>query len=571
MSDKIYSIQEFNIVESNIKKAIDLYGDECNFTEKSIGFIFFFLERFYSLQIDEIEGAITDSNFIMRKDNFSKETDYPHDRGIDAIIINEEEKIIHLFNFKYKSNFEDTKKYFEAKEIDKVLGFIRDIIERNLDGLENANPRLKEKVKEIIFLQDKKYISFNYKIHFVLNGYLGFTDDEEKRLKVGIEKYRGVEFEYNLLDYITENLFSTEKNINGKFRAVENKYFEKLEYGYKASIFEVKAEDAIRLTLSNEDVRNNPDASIVEIKNLEIDEDAFEDNVRVYLKQKTSVNKSIKNSALTEENSLRFFYFNNGITITCNKLSTNNVIKSPIISLEGLQVVNGGQTIHSLKEALEEDSSNFPNISVLCRVYETNDKNFKSKICEYTNNQNPVIDRDIRSINEIQIKLEEELKLHGFFYERKKNQYENEILAKRIDAEKLGQAMLAFYLELPMEAKNRKRVIFGEKYEDIFNCDLTAKKALLAYDTYKYVETQKKQFKERKPFLNHATYYIVFFMKKIVGDGKDLEDYKKSYDEAVSKIEKVIEKEKERLGSDYFDAHLFKSNRPKDYLTSLGL
>ena len=569
---EIHSIQDFNLLKSNIEKITQYYWKEFNFTEESIWFIIFFLERFYALQDDEIENSITDWIFVTRQKKYENLKDYPHDRWIDAIIINEEEKIIDIFNFKYKKQFKDLKKFFESNEIDKVLWFLKNIFERDSKAFINSNPIIKEKVSEIEFLQDKKYIKFKFKIHFVSNIYNGFTKDEEERLNNEIRKFKwAVEYDYILLPDIVNELSSTEKNINWKFRAIDNRFFEKSWYWYKALVVEIKGEDIIRLTLDNSDLRNNCDVSIDEIVWVNIKEEAFEDNVRIYLKQKTNINAWIKMTALDKEESLRFFFFNNGITITCNKIDQWHSTNSPIIWLEWLQIVNWWQTIHSLKEALDEDPSNFRNISVLCRIYETTDKTFKSNIAQYTNNQNAVNDRDIRSIDVYQIKLEEELKLKLYFYERKKNQYENEDRLKRIDAEKLWQAMLALYLEMPMEAKNRKKIIFSEKYNELFNSELTAEKALLAFKLYSFVEEKKKKFKKRKEYLSHASYYIIFFMKILTWTNKELEDYTDNYNLSLEKIEIIIEKEKDRLWDKYFDAHLFKSNRPKGYLSELKL
>ncbi|BAM12272.1 hypothetical protein HCN_1041 [Helicobacter cinaedi PAGU611] len=87
-------------------------------------------------------------------------------------------------------------------------------------------------------------------------------------------------------------------------------------------------------------------------------------------------------------------------------------------------------------------NDNIENVSVLYKIYQTNSKRLKAKISEFTNNQNPVKWRDIRSIDELQIKLENEFRILGYYYERKKNQYKNYPKKKRIDSEKIGQVLL---------------------------------------------------------------------------------------------------------------------------------
>lgn len=223
-----------------------------------------------------------------------------------------------------------------------------------------------------------------------------------------------------------------------------------------------------------------------------------------------------------------------------------------------------------MRAAFQENSDNFEQITILCKIYETDNSNFKSKIAEYTNSQNPVKDRDIRSIDLVQIKLEEEFKGLGYFYERKKSQYEKEDRDKKIDSEKLGQSLLAFKIEMPAEAKDKKRIIFGDKYDEIFNDSLLAKDALTIFNLYKEIEKRKLKNKQEKPYLMHATYYIMFFIKRLYQiKNKKPYNFIDLYDEALEKIEIIIKKEKNKLGEDYLDAVLFKSNRPKDYLTEL--
>ena len=190
--------------------------------------------------------------------------------------------------------------------------------------------------------------------------------------------------------------------------------------------------------------------------------------MRVYLRQRSRVNRNIKSTILSSDNH-RFFYFNNGITITCAKFTYPKTQRGPLIELENLQVVNGSQTIHTLYEAFLENSDQLNDVEVLCRIYETKSGVLTTKIAEYTNSQNPVISRDIRSIDYAQQKLESEFKAKGLYYERKKNQYSGHDRNLRIDAEKVGQVLFALFNGMPGEAKNKKRLIFAEKYEEIFN------------------------------------------------------------------------------------------------------
>jgi len=304
MSEEIIkSYQDYQLIEANVDKCIEEYGSKYNFKERSIGFLFFTLERIFNLQEDECEEAITDTSYITRQDAYKNGIDHPHDKGIDAIIIDEEKKIIHLMNFKYYlSGFDKIKnKRFESGEIPKVKSILKDIFERKIPS--NANPVLVEKLKEIFLLQDRG-TRFEFKIHFIANIYNPFTNDEEIEFRdTLVSDYKNdVKFEYILIQDFISKLIEKSENINAKFKINGKNFFEKSEYGYRALICEINATDLIRIVLSNETVRMNIEASEEEMRVSTINENAFEDNVRIYLKQRSNINKNIKNTALNEYN-----------------------------------------------------------------------------------------------------------------------------------------------------------------------------------------------------------------------------------------------------------------------------
>jgi len=569
----VKSYQDYQLIEAEVQKYVDDYGDKYKFSELSNGFLFFILERIFDLQEDEAYNAITDTQFITRQKNYNNEQDHPHDKGIDAIIIDEENRVVHLLNFKYyKNGYEKVKdKSFESGEIPKVKSILKDLFERHIPT--NANPPLKEKLEEIFLLQDKG-IRFTFKIHFIANIYKGFTLDEETEFKNHLDiDYNGdVVFDNISINHIVNKLIMKPEKLNAKFKISGRNFFEKSQYGHRALIAEIYAKDLLRIILNDEELRNNIEANDSDIRDCLINENIFEDNVRVYLKQRSSINKNIKKTASDEDESNKFFFYNNGITITCDTFDYQGKL-SPLINLFGLQVVNGSQTLHSLKEAFDElgdDSENFDDISLLCRIYETKDTEFKSKIAEYTNNQNPVSNRDVRSIDIIQIKLEKELLAKGYYYERKRNQHQDVAKEERIDAEKFGQAYLAFYLNMPGEAKNKKSIIFSTKYDEIFNSQLSADIILECLVIYNYIEEQKLLMNHDKAFLNHSTYYIMYFISLIKKKelDKNLEEW---YMIAIDYIEKIREKEKLKLSDEFSDAVLFKGNTPKTYMSEFNL
>lgn len=565
------SRQDFSLVRTQVEK----FTEDFNLTKQSDGFLHFILNIVLGLQEDEITDSITDNSYLT-----SIGSEGGHDRGIDAIYIDESDakQTVHLFNCKYTENFQKTESHFPGNEIDKMVSFLSDLMGQDNNIKETVNPILFGKIEEIWDLFDKT--NPNFVVHICANYYNGFEKKEGERFERAVSKM--VNIEYHLMDELVARLTKKDKqNINAKMPAVDVNYFKKTHGDINALIAEVDALDLIRIVLDNQDIRNQTDiTNFDELKQYEILEDAFEENVRVYLKQRSKINRSIKATALSEDN-YKFFYFNNGITITCDKFSYPER-RSPIIELENLQIVNGSQTIHALYDALREKSGNFNKIQVLCRIYETKNRDLSQQIAEYTNSQNPVKRRDIRSIDFMQQKLERELEAKGYYYERKKGQHSDKPKRFRLDAEKIGQVLMSFYQEMPSEAKNKKSLIFAEKYDDIFNDDLTADKVLLAYKLFEKVESEKNISKtqllskprkfDEESFIIYSSYYIVYIIgqlakqQKTEFELKNLTEFENLYPKAVEIVRELIKTERENLKGHkdkYSHALFFKSTKPK--------
>ncbi|MBU4475032.1 MAG: AIPR family protein [Pseudodesulfovibrio sp.] len=574
------SRQDFSLINTRLKQLMEIHDIE-HFQN---AFYYLVLELLFDLQDDEIDNAVTDSFYLSMASNNAS----GHDRGIDAIYIddNSAPPIVHLLNFKYTSKFDNLLSHYPSREIDKVLSFFHDLMSEGMDSFENANSALRDKINDIWKLMDSDTPSF--RIHFCSNSYNAFEESEKKRIDSKICNYSNTSVEYHLMPDLVEIMTHKSKTIiSGKIKAIDKKFFEKSEGDIRALILEVDAKDLLRIVCDDEGLRNDAALEDYEVlKTRKILEEAFEDNVRVYLTQRSKINKNIRKTALSES-SHRFFYFNNGITITCRKFSYPNY-RAPIVTLEDAQVVNGSQTIHALFEAFLKDSSKFDHIQVLCRIYETTNAVLSSEIAENTNSQNPVKSRDIRSNDYVQKKLEVELLSKGFYYERKRGQHRDKKGGVRIDAEKAGQALMSFYNKLPAEAKDKKRLIFAEKYEDVFCDSITSEEIVLSYTCYQFVEKMKKKWRreaistgefDQKSYLMHASYYILSLMRVLAeGDGVDIRssDHVRTieacYEKAARIVEKAVEKEVDRVkntGETYSNRLFFKSARPKKYISQL--
>ncbi len=567
------SLQDFSLIRSHV----EIFQKDFTLKNTSDAFIFFLLNLTLGLQDDEIRDSVTDTNYLISIGSAGG-----HDRGIDALYIDENDvkPTIHLFNCKYTESFKKTSNNFPSGEIDKILGFLNDLMSVDESMKSTVNPILFSKVEEIWDIFERE--NPNFVMHLGANLYEGFEKNEQDRFKREIDKRTNFKVEYHLMDQLVTNLTHKDKQvINAKLTAIDDNFFQKTHGDITALIAEVDAIELIRIVLDDKSIRNSTDIEdINDLRKYEILEDAFEENVRVYLRQRSKINRSIKATALSDE-SHRFFYFNNGITITCDNFSYPER-RSPIIELENLQIVNGSQTIHALYEAFQQDQKNFNKIQILCRIYKTNNRDLSQQIAEYTNSQNPVKRRDIRSIDFIQQKLGKEFEAKGLYYERKKGQHSDKPKNLRLDAEKTGQILMSFYEQMPSEAKNKKALIFAEKYDDIFNDDLNADKVLLAHKLFEMTEKEKNLVKvdvlsqpekfEEESFVLYSSYYILYLIAVLATltavdlNLENLPRLEAFYPKAVEIVRRLIKQEQESLSGHkdkYTHALFFKSNRPK--------
>ncbi len=542
--------------------------------------MFFAIDLILGLQEDEVEDSITDTYYLRQSGK-----DSGHDRGIDAVYVDDSEKpaVVHFFNCKY-TEFKKTGNHFPSAEIDKILGFMKALIAADVNIEETINEHLYSKVQEIWELYSSQ--SPKLVMHICSNHYNAFEQEEKKRFEREIGKYSNIKIEYHLMPNFVSSLTRQGKQVvNAQIKAIDLNLFEKADGDIRALIANIDARELLRILIDDESIRTNP--AIIDytvLRDYPILEDAFEDNVRVYLKQRSRINQNIKSTALSDE-AFRFFYYNNGITITCSHFDYPKMARNPIINLENLQIVNGSQTLHALFEAFKENPANFENIDLLCRIYETNKEELSINIAEYTNSQNPVKNRDIRSNDYVQKKLDKQLLTLGYFYERKRGQHAGKPKAKRIDAEKAGQALFSFFNKMPAEAKNDKRLIFADKYEDIFSDQITASEVLISMNLFNEIETRQLKKKREitgKPrkyksesYILHTTYYIMYAISELADMNKVSkiqENYPqlvKMYDQAIDLIKKAIEMEKASLKDNYTHTKFFKGNKPKIHIQSL--
>ena len=178
----------------------------------------------------------------------------------------------------------------------------------------------------------------------------------------------------------------------------------------------------------------------------------FESNVRDFMGF-NSVNMDICNT-LQDRNSPEFWWLNNGITI----LATDAAIIGKEISLKEIQIVNGLQTTETIFRHYRDFPDSTSKGSVLVKVIQSNDETVRDAIIRSTNNQTAVDAASLYATDKVQRDIEDMLRAHGMWYERRKNYYANR--GKRrsdiVTPLYLGSAYIALGLKNPLKARSFK-------------------------------------------------------------------------------------------------------------------
>jgi hypothetical protein len=461
-----------------------------------IGFFYVVLSPILGLTAAEIDDAITDG---------------PRDRGIDAFYFDERQGglELHLFNFKFTDQFENSSHNFPGGEVDKVISFVDELVGLNPALLDSCNELLLPKV-QYVWLKFQSPV-FRIRIHLCSNA-LSLAPDQKQRLIARLKRYSYVSILEHHVDEIVDSFLRTrDEPISGKIRMLDTQYFERTDGGVRGLIVTVKANDLVNLI---RDSRANG----------QIRRSLFDENIRVYLGAKNFVNRQIIETA-SGQNAADFWYLNNGITIVCDKYQFNIGIPGAEIDLENFQIVNGGQTANALFEVAQVDDVRLKNVSVLVRIYETKRSDFKPVIAASTNNQTRIDSRDLKSNDPKQKKLEAGLAIEGYFYERKADQHIDKPLSKRVDALRAGQAYLAYFGKLPDRARTQSDKIFGEWYDNIFDDEISPNRLLTAFRLLQIIDDRKRltktQIRAGKPreqsdeFLIEGIFHVLYVIGQL--------------------------------------------------------
>jgi len=218
-------------------------------------------------------------------------------------------------------------------------------------------------------------------------------------------------------------------------------------------------------------MRGDAVADVVETAGIRL----YARNIRGFLGEKTAVNAGMTKTLADEPD--HFFYYNNGITIICDRAEKRSREGRDFIRVSNPQVINGQQT----SRMLASDKMAARSASVLVKVMQVprdplsaNDgfEILVSQIVANTNWQNAINYADLMSNDRIQIELERSLRKVGYAYLRKRQKLSEarKFVGKAftvIKKEELAQAVAACEMD-PLTVREGKNNLFGEHYSSVF-------------------------------------------------------------------------------------------------------
>lgn len=519
-----------SIIDQRLDKIVeDIAGqarDELNIKDqgrlKSLAFVYYCVGTVLDLDPEQAFDCLTEG---------------VGDFGIDALHISEIKNIgnetfftVTLFQGKYKPNLKEDNAFPEnaIKHMINALDLINQpFIQKNI------NERLKTKIEEIKSLSLEHLM--NIRIILCNNGKK--WDDSAQAI---IDSYQeqSKQFTPVMWEYVNHDILTMRsdiKPIDGKLRLKGKVIPEDINF-CRVLIGKISVDEIYGLVKEH-------------------GERLFDKNIRLYLGMKGNiVNENMSKTLIDNTKKENFYFFNNGITLICEKFTLNNQ-EDALVHIENLQIINGAQTCMTIFHTLDESYNTsqhegFSNAYVLLRLYQlpTHDENLVSQITYATNSQNPVNLHDLKSNDDKQYQLEQDIKELGFDYRRKRSY--RRLSSEEITPATAAEAIMSVWRKKPHKVKYSSKEHFGTAYKSIFTSDLNGSQLILAVLLYRIAEKRRKRLEYGDAdFMRYGSCFVAMEMgKMLLGDLK-LSDAKELTHKNFTEAKNLIQSK----GSEYLE------------------
>ena len=424
-----------------IKEEIKEIFYKQNFSNDGQRFVAWYLRNVHTRDMNETKDDMTDG---------------PDDKQIDAVYIDDNKQTIYIIQGKFIGNGS-----VDGEPLREVLSSwvqLRDLVRLQ----EVGNSKLKRKLSEVA-----KALEDEYEIEFELITTGDLTEAAKKDLAT---------FQAQLVQLSENNDFYAGIKVidSSELKRRYDIALEKDNPTINHSL-DLSASKAMEVEISGNKVviAAIPLSECIKFPGIK-DGTLFQKNVRQSLGLSNRVNKGIK-STIYANNHKDFFFYHNGITAICNKLS----LKDNILKLHGFSVVNGCQsltTILNCSEKVKQLDETF----ILFRFYEIPQRERGDKISVNTNSQSAVKPRDLRSNDKrvLNIKKSFEQKYPEGYFITKRGEIPpaSKDKDKVIDLVNLGKYLISWHSQRPNIAYSETK-IFDKYFEQLFKKDYSPEKA----------------------------------------------------------------------------------------------
>jgi hypothetical protein len=415
-------------------------------------------------------------------------TEGGNDFGVDAMVIgdvSDNEFVVTLVQGKYHHSNLDGVKGFPQSGVEKAVQAVRMLF--NPGAPLNVNDRLASQVAEVRSRILDGYIP---QVRFLLCSNGTSWKIPESQQIIEREKFSSrVYFEHVNHDDLVRVLQST-SSVKDTLQFAGKMIVEDFNYT-RVFIGKVPVTELARLMATHGDR-------------------LLERNIRRYLGlHGNRVNQAIRQTLESPTDRQNFYFYNNGITLICDRFDYNALQpESHKVRVEGLQIINGGQTSKTIWATLEEQQrehqatmNGADEAFVLVRLYQVSQesKALVQMITYATNSQNPVDLRDLRSNDEKQKQLEISIRALGYEYRRQRSSLA--LSSNDISVATAAEAILSVWRHSPQQAKFRTTEHFGKLYKDIFTDDLNGAQVVIAVLLFRIAENKRKRPPEGAPEL----------------------------------------------------------------------
>lgn len=460
-------------LNNNAFSAHELKSYEKRAPDFSGRFIRWFLENIYRLDQIDADDACVDAK---------------HDKGVDAIYVDDVSEIVYVIQAKTKTKdhaefgdteikeFYGTLQQFDSKEkIDAILS-------------ETKNDKLNQTILRTS-LAEKVGSGYDVIGVFISNAR---ANADAKSILAKLSKIE-------LYDAF----------------AIADEYVDlDIDGGIKGSYyFDVSDSDVIEYDAGGAAARLflAPALNLLKMDGI-TDGRLFEQNVRLALGN-TKVNKGLRESIKNKGEHKNFPLYHNGINVLCRKILAETDER---IEVEDYVVVNGAQSLTSL---MAEKSKITDDLKILVKLIETKgDTALSQRITTNSNNQNAIKARDLKSNHGIQQRLKTEVSAvsnENVAYEIKQGE-DNKGKAV-LTNEQAGLILLAMDLAQPWNCHQKYKVM-DELHSDIFGRpDVTGARILGYWECFKSVESALDAIEDKHfAYYNLTKYFLVYAVVSLI-------------------------------------------------------